>query len=210
MNRKLQQPIELIVNILIATPFCFSIAHAAEYNAICGNNDCVIRIAPDKITTPKGVIPSHRVVVWLRGGTQEYDKAAATAGAGGGAVAGAVAGAIATCWTIILCPAGIIAGGVLGGTAGNKLGYNADFYFILIGYSDGGNKVATDFRFKNQQPVNRMMWELPAITALEMGERRSIYEILKSEGVEANNKPYKDKSQPLSLLPELIIPHGGD
>jgi len=210
VNRKLHQPIRLIANVLIATPFFFSSTYAAEYHAICGNNDCVIKIAPDKITTPKGLIPSHRVVVWLRGGTQEYDKAVATAGAGGGAVAGAVAGAIATCWTIILCPAGIIAGGVLGGTAGNKLGYNTDFYFILIGYSDGGNKVAIDFRFKNQQPVNRMMWELPAITALEMGERRSIYEILKSEGVEANGESYKDKSLPLSLLPELIIANRGD
>lgn len=203
-------PLKQILIALVAIPTWLYGAQAAEYQALCGESSCTINITPNKITTPKGDIPSHRVVVWLRGGTQEYDKAAATAGAGGGAVAGAVAGAIATCWTIILCPAGIIAGGALGGTAGNKLGYNTDFYFILIGYSDSGSKVAIDFRFRNIQPVNRIMWELPAVTSLAMGERRSIYEILKSEGVKTINRSYKDREQPLSLLPELIILNKSD
>jgi len=157
-------------------------SQAADYQALCGETDCSIRISPENIQTPSGEIPAHRVITWIRGGSQNFDSGNAGSGTAIGIAGGATAGAIATCWTIILCPLGIIGGGAAGGLTGHKLGYSTEYQFVIVGYDKNGKKIIQEFHFQNMKPVNRMIWELPAITGLGMGERRSIEDIYKSEG----------------------------
>jgi hypothetical protein len=185
-------------------------SQAADYQALCGDQDCTIRISPERIQTPSGEIPAHRVITWIRGGSQSFDRGNAGSGTAIGVAGGATAGAIATCWTIILCPLGIIGGGAAGGMAGHKLGYSTDYQFVIIGYDLNGKKIVQEFYFQNMKSVNRMIWELPAITGLGMGEIRSIQEIYKSEGKKMSKTQALTLSQKkaiFSLLPDQIQPN---
>ena len=152
-------------------------ASAAVYDALCGGVDCKIVLDGKGMSGPAGFIPAHRIAQWYTGGGEEHNKAASVAGATGGAAAGMVAGAAATCWTIILCPVGLIGGAVAGGMGGSRAGKSADFFFTVIGYTQNGKKVTQSFNFLNKKPAARVMQELPAVAGLGMGEMRSIEEI---------------------------------
>jgi len=152
-------------------------AHAAEYDAVCGGVRCRLILDGRGFAGPSGFIPTHRIAQWYTGGGEERNVAASAVGATGGAVGGVVLGAIATCWSIILCPIGLIGGGIAGGMGGSKVGKSADFYFTVIGYNQSGNKITQSFNFLNKKPAARMIQELPAISGLGMGELRSVEEI---------------------------------
>ena len=164
----------LLGSVLAANPL---VANAAVYDALCAGVNCKIVLDARGISGPGGFIPSHRIAQWYTGGGEENNGAASVAGGAAGAAAGVVAGAVATCWTIILCPIGLIGGGVAGGMGGAKAGKSADFYFTVIGYTQNGNKVTQSFNFLNKKPAGRMMQELPSVAGLGMGEMRSIEEI---------------------------------
>jgi hypothetical protein len=164
--------------VLISALTCQSLpAHAAEYDAVCGGVRCRLILDGRGFAGPSGFIPTHRIAQWYTGGGEERNVAASAVGATGGAVGGVVLGAIATCWSIILCPIGLIGGGIAGGMGGSKVGKSADFYFTVIGYNQSGNKITQSFNFLNKKPAARMIQELPAISGLGMGELRSVEEI---------------------------------
>jgi len=152
-------------------------AFAGEYDAICAGVRCRLILDGKGFAGPAGFIPTHRIAQWYNGGGEERNVAASAVGATGGAVGGVVLGAIATCWSIILCPIGLIGGGIAGGMGGSRVGKSADFYFTVIGYNQSGTKVTQSFNFLNKKPAARMMQELPAISGLGMGELRSVEEI---------------------------------
>jgi len=150
---------------------------AGTYDALCSGVECKIILDGKGVSGPAGFIPAHRIAQWYTGGGEEHNKAASAAGATAGAAAGIVAGGLATCWTIILCPVGLIGGGIAGGMGGSRAGKSADFYFTVIGYTQDGNKVTQNFNFLNKKPAGRVMQELPAIAGLGMGEMRSVEQI---------------------------------
>ena len=159
---------------LIGQPFG---AYAETYDALCAGVECKIVIDGKGIAGPVGFIPAHRIAQWYTGGGEEHNQAASVAGATGGALGGAIVGGLATCWTIVLCPFGLIGGGVAGGMGGSKAGKSADFYFTVIGYNQNGDKVTQNFNFLNKKPAGRIMQELPAVSGLGMGEMRSVAQI---------------------------------
>jgi len=150
---------------------------AGEYDALCGGVDCKIVIDSNGFSGPAGFMPTHRIAQWYTGGGEEHNGTASAVGATGGALGGALVGGLATCWTIILCPIGLIGGGVAGGLGGSQAGKSADFYFTVIGYNQNGDKVTQSFNFLNKKPAGRMIQELPVITGLGMGELRSVEQI---------------------------------
>ena len=158
---------------LLLQPF----AYAGSYDALCAGVECTLVLDSKGFTGPAGFIPSHRIAQWYTGGGEEVNGAASAAGATGGALGGAILGGLATCWTVILCPFGLIGGGVAGGMGGSRAGRSADFYFTVIGYNQNGDKVMQSFNFLNKKPASRMIQEIPLISGLGMGELRSIDEI---------------------------------
>lgn len=156
------------------------LALAGSYDALCGGVDCKITLDARGVSGPNGFIPSGSIAQWYTGGGEDHNMAASAVGATAGAVGGATVGAIATCWTIILCPVGLIGGAVAGGMGGSSAGKSADFYFTIIGYNKKGKKIVQPFNFINKKPVGRLMQEIPALTGLAMGEIRSLEEIKKN------------------------------
>ncbi len=150
---------------------------AGVYKALCDEVPCSIALEAKGITTPEGFMPAHRIVQWFQGGGPKLNKSAAAAGAGAGGIGGAVIGGIATCWTVVLCGPGIIAGGASGGISGSSLGKSSDFYFTIVGYDQFGEKMIHSFNFVNDRPVAKMLQELPIVSGLRMGTLRSIEEI---------------------------------
>ena len=166
---------------LAFTPFFNSPLFAGAYDALCENIDCKIVLGGKGITGPQGFIPAHRVVQWYTGGGVDHNRAAQAVGTGGGAVGGAIIGGLATCWTIVLCGPGIVAGGAAGGVGGAQIGKSADFYFTIVGYDQNGKKTIQSFNFINKKPVGKIMQELPLVTGLAMGELRTLEEIKKGD-----------------------------
>ncbi|MDA0717872.1 MAG: hypothetical protein O2839_06600 [Cyanobacteria bacterium] len=152
---------------------------ADTYTALCNGIECLINIDGKGFTGPKGFIPAHRIAQWYTGGGEEHNSAASAVGATGGAIGGAIVGAAATCWTIILCPIGLLGGGIAGGMGGSGAGKSADFYFTLVGYNQAGEKIIQPFNFINKKPAQKMMQELPVMAGLGMGEIRSM-ELIKA------------------------------
>ena len=165
----------------VFTPFLNSPASAGIYDALCENLDCKIVLAGKGVTGPQGFIPAHRVVQWYTGGGEDHNRAAQAVGTGGGAVGGAIVGGLATCWTIVLCGPGIVAGGAAGGVGGSQIGKSADYYFTIVGYNQEGKKTIQSFNFINKKPVGKIMQELPLVTGLAMGELRTMDEIKKGD-----------------------------
>ncbi|MGL6135603.1 MAG: hypothetical protein ACRC1L_15675 [Prochlorococcaceae cyanobacterium] len=122
-------------------------AQAARYEAICGDNRCKIEITDRGFQGPAGLIPANRIVQWNAVGWKNHNALVSSLGATGGAVTGTVVGAVATCWTLIACPFGILAGAVVGGVAGSRAGKSADYQFSVEGYDAGGQKLTENFRF---------------------------------------------------------------
>ncbi len=179
--------------------------NAGTYKALCDEVSCAIVLNAKGITGPEGFMPAHRVVQWFQGGGPYVNKSAAAAGAGAGGIGGAVIGGIATCWTVVLCGPGIIAGGASGGISGSGLGKSSDFYFTIVGYNELGQKMIHSFNFINQRPVAKMMQELPIVSGLKMGSLRSIEEIKANDLI--LQKEHKSNSiEPTINLPSSIEP----
>ena len=168
------------------------VAFAGNYDALCSGLKCKIVLDGKGITGPSGFMPSYKIAQWYTGGGAEHNKGAAAVGAGGGAVGGAVLGGLATCWTIVLCGPGIIAGGAAGGVGGAQLGKSADFYFTVVGYDQRGQKTIQTFNFINKKPVGKIMQELPVVTGLAMGELRSVKEIKEATKREAKTGSWRE------------------
>jgi hypothetical protein len=175
-----------------------SSALASTYDALCNEIACKISLDGRGIAGPVGFIPAHRIAQWYTGGGEEHNAAASAAGATGGALGGAFVGAVATCWTIILCPIGIIGGGVAGGMGGSRAGKSADFYFSVVGYNQEGKKTILSFNFLNKKPAKKMLQELPVMSGLGMGEMRSI------EAIRAGDSRAADYGTGKPQLPETI------
>ncbi len=153
------------------------VVFAGSYDALCGGVNCTVVLDTKGFTGPSGFIPSHRIAQWYTGGGEEVNGAVSAAGATGGALGGVLVGALATCWTIILCPLGLIGGGVAGGMGGARAGRSADFYFTIVGYNQDGKKTMQSFNFINKKPASKMIQELPLVSGLGMGETRTVDEI---------------------------------
>ena len=167
-------------------------AQAAEFQALCGDQECRVTIDARGVTTPKGFIPSAGVIQWYTGGEgEQYKTAEGVAGGVAGATGGAVVGAVATCWTIILCPIGLIGGAVAGGVGGSRAGKRSDYTFTVIGYSEQGEKKSDSFRFVNNKPVRAVMSELPVMTGLAMGQVRPLEAIAEGLGIKLEIEPKK-------------------
>lgn len=149
-------------------------AQAARYEAICGDNRCKIEITDRGFQGPAGLIPANRIVQWNAVGWKNHNALVSSLGATGGAVTGTVVGAVATCWTLIACPFGILAGAVVGGVAGSRAGKSADYQFSVEGYDAGGQKLTENFRFINAKPVPGLVETLTRISGLEMGVQREV------------------------------------
>ena len=151
---------------------------AGEYDALCEGKPCKINVNERGFSGPSGFIPANRIVFWSQGGGVEQNETVELAGTVGGGLTGAIVGGVATCWTIILCPSGIIGGGFAGGGLGSNAGKSTDFHFVVAGYNQKGFKIIQSFNFINKKPIYRLTQELPIFTGLRMGEQRSIKEII--------------------------------
>ena len=149
-------------------------AMAGSYDAICGNIECKIKLDGNGLTGPLGYIPANRIAQWHTGGGAIDNTVISVAGATGAAVGGALAGGIVTCWTLVLCPVGLLAGGIAGGVGGARAGRSANVQFTIIGYNQAGKKIIQSFNFSNTKPANRMHQELTALSGLRMGELRTV------------------------------------
>ena len=182
---------------------------AGLYDALCDEENCKINVTAKGIEGPSGTIPSTRIVQWFKGGGTELNKTKAALGAGGGGVGGAVIGGIATCWTIVGCVPGIIAGGSVGGISGSSLGESSDYYFTIIGYDKSGKKIMHSFNFVNSRPVAKMTQELTIISGLTEGKLRTYEQIKKLENRNQKTTDSIIKSEnnsQLENLPQEINP----
>lgn len=157
------------LSLLLALP-----AQAARYDAICGRQRCRIEITDQGVKGPAGVIPADRIVQWNAVGWKNHSALVSSLGATGGALTGTAVGAVATCWTLIACPFGILAGAVVGGVAGSRAGKSADYRFSVEGYDVSGQPVTHSFRFINAQPVPGLVDNLTKVSGLEMAVRRDV------------------------------------
>lgn len=157
------------LSLLLALP-----AQAARYDAICGQQRCRIEITDRGVQGPGGLIPADRIVQWNALGWKNHSALVSSLGATGGALTGTALGAVATCWTLIACPFGILAGAVLGGVAGSRAGKTADYRFSVEGFDASGRAVTESFRFINAQPVPELVKNLTKVSGLEMAERREV------------------------------------
>ena len=191
-----------IIFFVLNNPIC-----AGLYDAICDDKNCKINVTAEGIDGPNGIIPSTRIVQWFKGGGTELNKTKAALGAGGGGIGGAVIGGIATCWTVVGCVPGIIAGGSAGGIGGISLGESSDYYFTVIGYNKSGKKIMHSFNFINSRPVSKMTQELAIISVLAQGELRTFDEIKSLENSNKNKSKYlikAEKNTQLENLPQEI------
>jgi hypothetical protein len=158
-----------ILSLLMAVP-----AQAARFEAICGDSRCRIEISESGFAGPAGLIPANRIAQWNALGWKNHNALVSSLGATGGAVTGTVVGALASCWTLVACPFGILAGAVIGGVAGSRAGKTADYRFSVEGYDASGRKLTETFRFINAEPVPDLVETLTRVSGLEMGEQREV------------------------------------
>lgn len=147
------------------------IAHAAIYDALCGESDCQIDVSGRGIGGPEGFIPANLVSQWSVGQNSGYHGGKGVAGGLGGATAGAVAGGL------LLGPIGLLGGLLGGGIAGSGAGKEFEGFFTVTGYDKQGNKIAHSFYFINKKPATRLRSSLPSVTGLALGEQRSVEEL---------------------------------
>ncbi len=132
-------------------------AIAGSYQALCGGVKCTIRVTPSEIRSTQGSIPTSRVAYWSVNG-----ESSTSVGTG-----------VAT--TILFGGIGLL----------GFLAKNHNFDFMIDGFDADGNKVAMEFKFKNNKPVKRITSELYRVTGLGMGQQRSIADIKAIESGEA-------------------------
>ena len=124
-------------------------ALAGTYQALCNGGKCNVSITGEGISHPDGFMPATRIKSWSAGGSSETDN---------------TTGIITT-----------IAFGLPGlmGFAAKK----HDYQFSVSGYDEDGDSMHLSWRFINNKPANRMMSEMPTISGLRRGQRRSIEDI---------------------------------
>ena len=124
-------------------------ALAGTYDALCHGSKCRVSITSDGISHPDGFMPATRIKSWSAGGSTETDN---------------TTGIITT-----------VAFGLPGliGFAAKK----HDYQFSVSGYDEDGESMHLSWRFINNKPANRMMSEMPTISGLRRGQRRSVNDI---------------------------------
>ena len=134
--------------------------NAGYYDAICNGTKCNLIIDAESIKSPYGTIPLNRVTSWQGGGDGET----------------AVGVGIAT--SVVFGPLGLL------GFLSKKYDYN----FIINGYDDKGKRTYIVVQFINEKPAKRLMNELPLVTGLGLGQKRTAKEIRESESVDKNQE----------------------
>ena len=184
----------LIANLTIY-PLVIPNAFASDYNAICDQVGCFVKLDDKGIKSPNGFMPYEGVTSWT---VDVDDKNTSSgllgaAGAVSGATGGAIVGAAAACTTIVLCPVAIIGGGIIGGRKGSKLGSssrkrsksgsNSYYSFIINGYDKEGYEMSHSFDIDNKKIMKKIMKKLKKNSGLSMGEDRevNVYEIMGNE-----------------------------
>ena len=169
----------LIANLTIY-PLIIPTAIAGNYNAICNQVRCFIKLDSKGINTPDGSISYKAITSWTVAGDEEHTPGMGAAGAIGGAYGGAVVGAVAACTTVVLCPVAIIGGGFLGGRRGSRLGSSSYYSFIVNGYDTYGDRVSHTFDIDKKKITKKIMKKLKKNSGLSNGEAREInvYEIM--------------------------------
>ena len=145
--------------------------YATVYEALCGNADCQIDISVRGIGGPSGFIPTEYISEWTQGKIKGFSSAKGIAGSFGGATAGLVGGAI------LLGPVGALGGLVAGAIEGRKAGKEFEGFFTVVGFDSKGERIAHSFYFVNKKTARRVRIELPILTGLAAGEKRSIEDI---------------------------------
>ena len=153
---------------------------AGNYNAICDQVRCFIKLDNKGINTPEGFMSYKAITSWRVAGDDEQTAGMGAAGAVGGAYGGALVGAAAACTTIVLCPVGIIGGGILGGRRGSKLGSSSYYSFTINGYDKYGDLMSHTFDIDKKKITKKVIKKLKKNTGLAIGESREInvYEIM--------------------------------
>ncbi len=169
----------LIANFTIY-PLIIPSTIAGNYNAICNQVRCFIKLDSKGINTPDGFLSYKAITSWTVAGDDEHATGMGAAGAIGGAYGGALVGAAAACTTIVLCPVAIIGGGILGGSRGSKLGSSSYYSFIVNGYNTYGDSVSHTFDIDKKKITKKVMKKLKKNSGLSIGEFREInvYEIM--------------------------------
>ncbi len=196
-------------NLLLTTSLSIAPAISSTYEALCNKNNCSIKVSRDGISTPNTFIPSTRIVQWFKEDRSYTNQSKSVIGAGGGSIGGAIVGGIATCWTVIACAPGIIAGGATGGIEGGKLGGQENYFFTIVGYNNKGDKEIISFRFKNHRPAAKLSQELLIVSGMDQGELRT-FDIIKSlenfEQTSSSHHNNKYDSNNQKELPNKIYP----
>ena len=146
-------------------------SNATIYSALCEKEACEIDVSVRGIDGPSGFIPTEYISEWTQGKLQGYSSAKGIAGSFGGATAGLVGGAI------LLGPVGALGGLVAGAIEGRKAGKEFEGFFTVVGFNEKGEKIAHSFYFVNKKTARRLRIELPIVTGLAAGEKRSLEEI---------------------------------
>ena len=192
--------VSLIANLTIY-PLVIPNAFASDYNAICDQVGCFVKLDDKGIKSPNGFMPyegvtswtvAEGVTSWTVDGDDENTSSGilGAAGALSGATGGAIVGAAAACTTIVLCPVAIIGGGIIGGRKGSKLGSssrkrsksgsNSYYSFIINGYDKEGYEMSHSFDIDKKKIMKKIMKTLKKNSGLSMGEDRevNVYEIM--------------------------------
>ena len=91
-----------LISSFIFYPLLIPKAIAGNYNAICNQVRCFIKMDTKGINTPNGFISYKAITSWTVAGDEEHTRGMGTAGAIGGAYGGAVVGTVAACTTAVL------------------------------------------------------------------------------------------------------------
>ena len=137
------------VAFLATSAFNLLPAFAGSYQALCGGSKCTVNVNSEFISSPYGSIPVSRVTSW----------------GGGGDSSTSVGTGVAT--TILFGGIGLL----------GFLAKNHDYQFTINGYDVDGRKTSMQIQFKNSKPAKRFMNEIPVVTGLGMGQRRTAAEI---------------------------------
>ena len=169
----------LIANFTIS-PLLIQSAIAGNYNAICDQVRCFVKLDNKGINSPDGFMSYKAITSWSVAGDEEHTTGMGAAGAIGGAYGGAIVGAAAACTTIVLCPVAIIGGGILGGRRGSQLGSSSYYSFIVRGYDKYGDAMTHTFDIDKKKITKNIMKKLKKNSGLSIGEYRevNVYEIM--------------------------------
>lgn len=131
---------------------------AGTYQALCHGGKCNVSITSEGISHPDGFMPASRIKSWSAGGSSETDNT-----------------------TGIITTIAFGLPGLLGFTAKKH-----DYQVSVSGYDEDGESMHLSWRFINNKPFNRLMSEMPTISGLRRGQRRSIADIKAIEAADGD------------------------